>query len=274
MKIVTTTSVFPPCWDSADALNRLAAIGYDCLDMAFDYCTQKDDFPFMTDGYEAWADSLRNTAEKLGVAYTHSHACFDAASRSPLVERAIHCASVMGIRYMVVHPVFRNPEGTITDDEEFIRTNAELILPQLEIAGKYGVVLLSENLLWGSSIRSEVIAALADEVNSPSFGWCYDTGHAHAMGDSLDNFRRVSRAPLSLHIQDNHGNQRDEHLLPGDGTLDWAQFFRALKDVNYAGEFVLEAHHQSVDAADEERNGILTDLYVRSRKLADFFTAL
>jgi len=274
MKIVTTTSVFPPCWDSMDALNRLAAIGYDCLDMAFDYCTQKDDFPFMTDGYEAWADSLRNSAEKLGVSYTHSHACFDASSRSPLVERALHCASLLGIKYMVVHPVVRNQDGTNTDDEEFIRTNAELIRPQLEIAEKYGVTLLSENLLWGSSIRAQVIAALADEVNAPNFGWCYDTGHAHALGDSLDNFRHVSRAPLSLHIQDNHGKQWDEHLLPGDGTLDWADFLRALKDVNYAGEFVLEAHHQSVEAADEDRNGILTDLYSRSRKMVDYYSTL
>ena len=272
MKIVNTTSVFPPCWDQMDALNRLAAIGYDCLDLAFDYCTQNTDFPFMTDGHEAWASSLRNAAEKLGVSYTHSHACFDAASRSPLVERAVRCASLMGIRYMVVHPVFRNANGTINDDGEFIRLNAELIRPQLEIAEKYGITLLSENLLWGASIRTQTISALVEEVNSPNFGWCYDVGHANAMGDS--NFRKVSRAPLSLHIHDNSGHGRDEHLLPGDGTIDWAEFLSSLKAVNYTGEFVLEAHHQSVDAADEARNGILTELYNRARKMADHLTSL
>lgn len=274
MKIVNTTSVFPPCWDAMDALNRLAAIGYNCLDLAFDYCVQKDDFPFMTDGCEAWADSLRNAAEKLGVSYTHSHACFDASSRSPLVERAIRCASIMGIRYMVVHPVVRNENGTIHDDGEFIRLNAELIRPQLEIAEKHGITLLSENLLWGASIRTQTISGLVDEVNAPNFGWCYDVGHANAMGDSPDNFRKVSRTPLSLHIHDNNGRGRDEHLIPGDGSIDWAEFLRSLKDVNYAGEFVLEAHHQSVDAADEDRNGILTDLYGRARKMADSLTSL
>lgn len=274
MKIITTTSVFPPCWDPANALNRLAAIGYDGLDIAFDYCVQKNDFPFMTDEYENWAYMLRETAEKLGVAYTHSHAPFDASARTPLVERSFRCASLLGIKYMVVHPVWQNENGTITNDGEFIRLNAQLIQPQLEIAEKHGVILLSENLLWGASIRAQTISHLVDEVNSPYFGWCYDTGHAHASADPLDMFRKVSRAPLSLHIQDNHGDGRDEHLIPGNGTLNWEDFMRALKDVGYAGEFVLEAHHQPLDAPDEERDGILSDLYERSKKLIAYYENL
>jgi len=274
MKIVTTTSVFPPCWDPVNVMNRLTAIGYDTLDMAFDYCTQEKDFPFMTDGYEAWACMLRETAEKLGTAYTHSHAPFDASARGDLVERSLRCASLLGIRYMVVHPICRNENGVIDDEEEFIRTNAQAIRPQLEIAGKHGVILLSENLLWGASIHAQTISRLADEVNSPWFGWCYDTGHAHAFQDSLDAFRKVSRAPLSLHIQDNHGKQWDEHLIPGDGTLDWGDFLRALKDVGYAGEFVLESHHQPLEAPDEERDGILTELFRRSEKMNAYYATL
>ena len=274
MKIVNTTSVFPPCWDAVNVLKRHAALGYDCLDMAFDYCVQEKDFPFMTDKFEAWADMLRNEAEKLGMAYTHSHAPFDASARGDLVERSLRCASLLGVRYMVVHPVFRNADGDIRDDDTFIETNAEAIRPLLETAEKHGVILLSENLLWGASIRSQTVARLAEEVNSPWFGWCYDAGHAHAFHDSLENFRNVCRAPLSLHIQDNHGGGWDEHLIPGNGTLDWGEFLRSLKAVGYTGEFVLEAHHQPLEAPDEERDSLLADLLNRSRKMAAYYESL
>ena len=274
MKIVNTTSVFPPCWDPLDVLNRHAAIGYDALDMAFDYCVQEKDFPFMTADCENWACALREAAEKLGVGYTHSHAPFDASARGELVERSLRCASLLGIRYMVVHPIVRREKEIITDDEDFIAVNAAAIRPLLETAEKHGVILLSENLLWGASIRAQTIARLTEEINSPWFGWCYDAGHAHAFHDSLESFRKVCRAPLSLHIQDNHGTGWDEHLLPGNGTLDWGDFLRSLKAVGYAGEFVLEAHHQPLEAPDEERDAILTDLLERSEKMTAYYDSL
>ena len=274
MKIVNTTSVFPPCWDPLNTLTRLASIGYDALDMAFDYCVQEKDFPFMTADYENWACSLRESAEKLGVSYTHSHAPFDASARGELVERSLRCASLLGIRYMVVHPIVRREKETITEDDDFIAVNAAAIRPLLEIAEKHSVILLSENLLWGASIRAQTIARLTEEVNSPWFGWCYDAGHAHALQDSLESFRNVCRAPLSLHIQDNHGTGWDEHLLPGNGTLDWGDFLRSLKAVGYAGEFVLEAHHQPLEAPDEERDAMLTDLLERSKKMTAYYDSL
>ncbi len=274
MKIVTTTSVFPPCWNPVNVISRLAAIGYDSLDMAFDYCVQDIEFPFMTSEYENWAKMLRETAENLGISYTHSHAPFDASARGELVERSLHCASLLGIRYMVVHPIWQTERGILTEEDEFLEVNVDAVRPLLESAEKYGVILLSENLLWGASIHAQTIARLAERVNSPWFGWCYDAGHAHAFHDSLDEFRKVCCAPLSLHIQDNHGDGRDEHLIPGDGTLDWSEFLRSLKAVGYCGDFVLEAHHQPLDAPDDKRDGILTELLERSKKMTAYYNNL
>ena len=274
MKIINTTSVFPPCWDPVNVLTRHAAIGYDGLDMAFDYCVQEKDFPFMTEKYENWAYMLRDKAEQLGMAYTHSHAPFDASARGELVERSLRCASLLGVRYMVVHPIWQNADGILHDKETFLEVNAEAIRPLLESAEKHGVILLSENLLWGASIHAQTIAHLVEKVDSPWFGWCYDAGHAHAFHDSLESFRKVSRAPLSLHIQDNHGDGRDEHLLPGNGTLDWGNFLRSLKAAGYTGEFILEAHHQPLEAPDEERDAMLADLLERSKKMAAYYDSL
>ncbi len=71
--------------------------------------------------------------------------------------------------------------------------------------------------------------------------------------------------PLSVHIQDSVGG--DDHLIPGDGNIDWDAFTRTLHTVGYTGDCVLEAHHQSLYAADEERDAILARLLEKGKEL-------
>ena len=275
MKIVTTTSVYPPCTDMAQIIHRLAALGFDGMDIAFDYCVQDKTYPFMTDGYEDWAGSLRMEAESSGIFFTHGHAPFDASGRGDIVERTLRCASLLGVRYVVVHPLWRKADGSFYEDPaEFISVNKEAIQPLLTAAEKHGVVILSENLLWGASIPAENIADLVKAVDSPQFGWCYDTGHANAFGRSYDALKDVSCLPVSLHIQDNHANGRDDHLIPGDGNIDWYGFMKVLKGIGYPGEFVIEAHHQTLEMEDDKRDPFLAELLRRARELNAFYEGL
>ena len=275
MNIVTTTSVFPPCYSAENALTRLKNCGFTHLDLAFDYCVQDPSFPFMTDAWEDWAKCLSAFAEENGVRYTHAHANGNAACRSVPMVRSFKVCRILGIPYTVVHPLFRDADGKSIDSiDEFVTVNASAIKPLLEIAEENNVTILSENLLWGASIQPSAIDALVEAVNSPYFGWCYDTGHAHAFGIEADALIGLKHAPLSLHMQDNHGKGGDEHLLPGDGTLDWTQFLNVLVKIGYQGDLVLEAHHQSLDAKDEEREGILCELYRRTEQMRDMLTAL
>ena len=77
----------------------------------------------------------------------------------------------------------------------------------------------------------------------------------------------------SMHIQDNHG-KRDEHLLPGDGTIDWKAFLNILNNIGYQGDLVLEAHHQTQDAPDEERKAILAELLFLTQKMKRYLETL
>lgn len=275
MKIVTTTSVFPPCYSAEHALMRLKSCGFTSLDLAFDYCVQDPKFPFMTDSWEDWAKRLSAFAAENGVLYTHAHADGNAACRSVPMLRSFKVCRMLGISYMVVHPLFCDADGKNIDSvDAFVEVNATAIQPLLEIAEENNVTILSENLLWGASIQPSAIDALVEAVDSPYFGWCYDTGHAHAFGIGADALLGLKHAPLSLHIQDNHGNGGDEHLLPGDGTIDWTRFLHVLNQIGYQGDLVLEAHHQSLDAKDEERKGILCELYRRATQMRDTFTSL
>lgn len=275
MNIVTTTSVFPFDYPCEDALLRLRKVGFTHLDLAIDYCAVDKNCLFGSDRWEFWADDLRALAEKNGVIYSHSHAFGDAASRDPLTYRCFDVCHSLGTKYSVIHPIYKHDDGSfIQDDEEFVRVNAEAIKPLLEYAEKRGVTILSENILWGSSIRATAISALVSEVNSPNFAWCYDTGHANVHHLSYRELLKCENVPVSLHIQDNHGTYADEHLLPGDGDIDWKEFLDVLHEIGYKGEMVLEAHHQSLEAADEDREAILSDLLSRGEKMRAYFLGL
>ena len=70
-------------------------------------------------------------------------------------------------------------------------------------------------------------------------GVCLDTGHI-ALGRQWDRFLAVSTGRLvHVHVSDNHGH-RDDHLPPGDGTLDWHAIGQSLRDVDYRGWLMLE----------------------------------
>ncbi len=57
-----------------------------------------------------------------------------------------------------------------------------------------------------------------------SLRFCFDIGHAHLEGGALAGFHAMRGLTVTAHIHDNHG-EKDEHLLPGDGTIDWDAAF-------------------------------------------------
>ncbi len=264
-RIVTTTDVFEEGYDAFRAADRLAAIGYEGLDMGLDYWVF-DGSPFLGDGYLDWARALRAHAEELGVSYTHAHAPGDAGTEE-WIGRSIETAAALGARYLVVHPVWKDKNGNeIKTKLKFLQVNAEAIEKWLPTAERYGVVLLSENVLWGPSADPRAIADLVKKVDSDWFGWCYDTGHAHCCGYGPDVLKKCAVTPASVHLQDNNGGG-DEHLIPGDGTVDWPRTLKALRDAGYLGDCVMEAHHQSLEAPDGQRDAILRRLMDVSRGL-------
>jgi sugar phosphate isomerase/epimerase len=90
---------------------------------------------------------------------------------------------------------------------------------------------------------------------------CYDAGHAHLEGESISGFESARDFVATAHIHDNHGD-KDEHLLPFDGTIEWEKLLAAMpKDLPLV--FELRAHGQAptldeirsvVDRIEQERN--------------------
>ncbi len=266
MRIVTTTSVFEPGYPADKAAQRLKRLGFEAQDMALDFWQDAPDSPFLGEDALTWAKDLRKRAEALGIPYTHSHAPAEAGEH-PIISRSLKVAATLGAKYMVLHPVCGRDGRSFDEPEEFIDANIRAITPWLDEARACGVVILSENLFRGASHDPRVIAELVRRVGSASFGWCYDAGHANCFGFRPVVLKDCAVVPASLHIQDNHGTAADEHLIPGDGTVDWDAFADTLKQIGYAGDCVLEAHNQSLNAPDGERDAILARLLDAARVL-------
>ena len=265
MKIVTTTTVFTNDIRLEDAVRRLAAIGFEGIDI------EMSQAPLHRDDYIEWAKSLRALADELGIIIHHAHAqSYDAADHSEGIRRALEICPILGVEMIVVHPInLTDDTEALEDPDEFFEKNVRAHAQLLAWADEFGVTLLTENLPWAVTKRPVMVEELLRRLDHPRMGWCFDTGHAALV--SLDAEELYSaRAPLSLHIHDAFkGIWKDEHALPGDCNVDFDAYFDALTRVGYAGDFVLEACYRPAVAPDEERDAILADLLARARLMRD-----
>ena len=89
--------------------------------------------------------------------------------------------------------------------------------------------------------RVEEILDLIDGLGE-HVGICIDTGHSHAGGaDPAKEVIRAGGKLFSVHINDNHGRfNEDEHLLPGQGTINWPAFLAALDRIEFAPPRIFE----------------------------------
>jgi sugar phosphate isomerase/epimerase len=77
------------------------------------------------------------------------------------------------------------------------------------------------------------LRAFVDETRLTGLRFNFDIGHAHlADGPESERIEKAF-APLrelavSAHIHDNHG-EKDEHLPPYEGTIDWESAVKILK---------------------------------------------
>ncbi len=104
-----------------------------------------------------------------------------------------------------------------------------------------GLLICVENMPPGVHPGSRMadLAELLRELDHPQLALALDTGHAN-LGEGVASETWSAGSLLATtHVHDNNGRQ-DTHLPPGEGTVDWAEWGRALDSIGYAGPIVLE----------------------------------
>jgi sugar phosphate isomerase/epimerase len=161
------------------------------------------------------------------------------------IKRALEAAERIPFKHLVLHLGERDDQWSPRSIEY-----AETALAHLgAFAHPLGVDLLVENLL-SPATTPEHLLSILEIGHLPGIGICLDLGHAHIAQSVAEAIGTLGNRIRSVHVHDNHG-MKDEHLWPGDGTIDWPATAETLKALTPAPAAVLEIHHTLGDAGTE-----------------------
>ncbi len=109
----------------------------------------------------------------------------------------------------------------------------------VEYAKNKNIKVAFENTkIWG------YLEYVFDNLNYDNMGICLDSGHYHCHFNDQFSWERFKNKIFAVHLHDNDKSD-DQHLLIGDGTLDWTDFYNNLKQTNYHGAITLESCYRN-----------------------------
>ena len=150
------------------------------------------------------------------------------------IKRAIEVAEVLPFRFLVQHIGTGNESW---DPRKF--DHAMSGIEHLNaFARPLGVTLLVENIPNEMSTPDRLVELLTS-AHFTDVGMCFDFGHANIMSRVADAFDTMSKYVRSTHVHDNDGN-KDSHLWPGNGTIDWDEAIGLLRTAPHAPPLLLE----------------------------------
>lgn len=194
---------------------------------------------------------VRETCERNGISIgLHTLSAVNIAETSPYVSRAvdeylrgsIDLANNLGCQWTVVHAGYH-----FSGDVE-ARTKASL--DRLQRIAKYasdtGARILLENLNFEPEHAEihymahtvEECKTYFDAIPADRLGWAFTTNHSHLVPEGVSGFfdafgiERVGEVRLA----DNTG-EYEIHMIPGEGTVDFAAMFKSLESAGYNGHY-------------------------------------
>lgn len=145
------------------------------------------------------------------------------------IKRAIEIAERLPFRYLVLHLGL--------PDEDYDQNKFDAAFTSIEhlkvFAKARGVRVLLENIPNKLSTPERLVHFIK-YTRLDDLKVCFDTGHAH-MGDGVQPaFQTLKDLIASTHVHDNR-REKDDHLLPFDGGIDWKQTIQDFRTVD--GQF-------------------------------------
>ena len=170
--------------------------------------------PYMSEAVDAYLQANIDLGRRLGAHHVITHA-------------GLHQSSELDLRH---------------------KASLEHLQRAAEYAERLGVTLLVENLnveppeaelhYLGHSI--DELRVYFDAISPSALKWAFSANHMHLLPGDFDAFVDafgVERIGLVL-VADNRG-RTEEHLLPGQGTMDFRRLFARLEGDGYRGPYML-----------------------------------
>jgi sugar phosphate isomerase/epimerase len=109
-----------------------------------------------------------------------------------------------------------------------------------DIAARHGKTVIMEPRVGETICSVDSLLRLIEHVGRPNFQANFDTGHFSAQRENVPlALTKLAGKFANIHISDNDPVSA-RHLPIGDGSIDWLEFFRVLKTMNYTGYLGLD----------------------------------
>jgi sugar phosphate isomerase/epimerase len=144
-------------------------------------------------------------------------------------------ASVVPFDHLVMHLGVPSADPGANSRSAAARSLEEVA----EAAEAVGVGVAIELIPNPLSLAPRLVQWLEEDLELGRAGICLDVGHAHLAGDVMDAVETCSGHIVTTHVHDNNG-RRDDHLVPGHGTIDWEGVMMAFQKVGYDGAWIFE----------------------------------
>lgn len=256
-------------------VDYFAKVGIGAIDMSFESLSRLDD----SKAAVLYAAAKRAREKNIKIPVCHLSFYMpdprDArlmANYSRELTSGIDMAALMGIPLAVVHPIAWYSSGVSYGD--WVRANMAFLSPLVEYSRKKGVKLCIENMpsdreaegnhLYGSCALN--ISALAEKLG---IGICWDVGHASVSGYKQSEQMQILKGKVDvLHIHDNGGKgQKDAHLLPFDGNVDWEDVAFGMRCCDFDGILDVEVTAWALPGDEATRNELGGRIVSRAKRL-------
>lgn len=178
-----------------------------------------------------------------------------------ILNKCILLCDAVGCKNLVVHGISLSEQERRINDEDIDRINDKLYTSLIPTLNQTSVTVCLENLfrttkniknqiylVGGHCANAHEAVEEIDKLNTLAgkecFGLCLDIGHLQLSKQDIRKYTKiVGKRIKALHIHDNDGIV-DLHLAPYTGTVDWQNFYTALKNIGYDGDLSFETFRQ------------------------------
>ncbi|MCS6776217.1 MAG: sugar phosphate isomerase/epimerase family protein [Chloroherpetonaceae bacterium] len=180
-----------------------------------------------------------------------------------MLQRCIAIAHRLAVPYLRIFSFWKRDRLTPQIEARIV----EALQEPVALAARAGVTLLLENEHACYIGTGQEAARVAAAVNSPHLRLVWDPGNAFCAGETPypDGYLAVRPYLAHMHVKDarmvdtpHHGRQ-PEWCVIGEGDIDYAGQFAALKQDGYTGYVSLETHYIPEAGSGENGRGTAED---------------
>ncbi len=257
MKLAFSTNAYLK-YPFAEAVRRLAAIGYAGVEIMADVPHAWPAF-LLDEQKQGLCDALAQN--RLAISNINSfmmHAVNDRRQRywhpswiepdpNYRAVRIDHTTRALTLARELGAPcITTEPGGPLEPGQSFaagLKLFVEMLKPVVAHAEKEGVLLLIEPEPGLLIETADQFLELMRHIDSPAVGLNFDVGHAYCVGDDpATTIPRVAKYIRHFHLEDIAATRVHHHLVPGEGAIDFAATFRAIRQIGYDGWVTIELY--------------------------------